>query len=173
MQMSCFTFSLSCVPHPQRLTNHFQCGCQEKHFTTLFFPPLSPVLSLLKVGRTCIQSEPVGRFMARAAPAVQSPAAAPGGDHAVLMPECLRLLSGFLSGELSFRSPRTASAAHVLTQTTCLRARLDRPQSLLHVSARIETSTFKCSRTHVSEYVSETSTGPAASQPGGQERCSV
>lgn len=75
------------------------------YFILFFLPPLSPVLSLLKVGRTCIQSEPAGRFMALATAAVQSPR----GNHAVLMPEHLRLLSGFRSGALSFRSPQTAS----------------------------------------------------------------
>lgn len=70
----------------------FNVGARKSTLQLFFFfffsPPfLSPFLSLLKVGRTCIQSEPVGRLMVRAAPAVQSPAAAPRGNHAVLMPE--------------------------------------------------------------------------------------
>lgn len=67
-----------------------------------FFPPFFPVLPLLKVGHTCIQSVPAGGFMARAAPAVQSPAAA--SSESRCRPGRIRLLLGFLSRKLSFQS---------------------------------------------------------------------
>lgn len=65
----------------------FSVGARNSTLKLFFFLPLSFILSLLKVGHTCIQSEPVGRFMAQTAPAVQSPAAAPHGNHAALMAE--------------------------------------------------------------------------------------
>lgn len=90
--------------------------------------------------------------MARAAPAVQSPVAAPRRNHVALMPERLRLLSGFLSGELSFHPLLTGAGMAELLQ---------------HLDRRVHTRPLKTNAG------GDPSRGPLASQHGGQERGSM
>lgn len=71
--------------------------------------PLSPVLWLLKVGRTCIQSEPVAEIYGEERRRrFNLPPPLHRGNHAALMPRAFTpIFWFFLSGEPSFRSLQT------------------------------------------------------------------